>query len=155
MSIQKSQFITAAVLLFGSQLLHAQLNDFVPLSDDALNNPDAADWLRWRGNHSANGYSSLDQLTPENAHKLRLAWAWNMESGESEQEPLVYDGIMFLPHTNGKVQALDATDGELIWEYKRRLPPGMQNATTRFSLPSTQRPGSAPGRFEPATRTTG
>ena len=112
MSIQKSQFITAAVLLFGSQLLHAQLNDFVPLSDDALNNPDAADWLRWRGNHSANGYSSLDQLTPENAHKLRLAWAWNMESGESEQEPLVYDGIMFLPHTNGKVQALDATDGE-------------------------------------------
>ena len=37
---------------------------------------------------------------------------------------------MFLPHSGGKVQALDAKNGNLIWEYQRRLPRGM-NGTTR------------------------
>jgi alcohol dehydrogenase (cytochrome c) len=131
MSKWKTRFIAAAALLTCSQLLHAQLSDFTPVSDDDLNSPEAADWLRWRGNHDANGYSPLDQVTRANVANLQLAWAWNMESGESEQEPLVHDGIMFLPHTNGKVQAIDATNGELIWEYQRRLPKGMQNASTR------------------------
>ena len=131
MSTNKLRIVTSAALLVLAHPLFAQLADFTPISDDTLNAPDSADWLRWRGNHNANGFSPLDQVKPENVAELQLAWAWTMEAGESEQEPLVYDGIMFLPHTNGKVQALDAINGNLLWEYKRRLPPGMQNATTR------------------------
>ncbi len=131
MSTKKSQLITAISILVFSQSSYAQLTDFNPVSDSVLNNPDPADWLRWRGNHNANGYSPLDQITPENVNDLRLAWAWSMEGGQAEQEPIIYQGVMFLPHTNGKVQALDAKNGDLIWEYKRRLPRDMQNATTR------------------------
>ena len=131
MSTKKSQLIIAISVLVFSQPLYAQLIDFKPVHDSALNNPDPADWLRWRGNHNANGYSPLDQVTPENVNDLQLAWAWSMESGQAEQEPIIYQGVMFLPHTNGKVQALDAKNGDLIWEYKRRLPRDMQNATTR------------------------
>jgi len=110
---------------------HAELTDFQPVTDKALTEPDAANWLRWRGNHNANGYSPLSEITSDNISELRLAWAWNMEAGESEQEPIVYKGIMFLPHSNGRVQALHAHNGDLIWEYKRRLPRSSRNATTR------------------------
>ncbi len=110
---------------------NAELADYESVTDAEINAAAAANWLRWRGNHNANGYSPLDQVTPANVAELRLAWAWNMEAGESQQEPVVRDGIMFLPHTNGKVQALDATDGTLLWEYRRRLPRGSANASTR------------------------
>jgi alcohol dehydrogenase (cytochrome c) len=131
MSKTRTRSFAAVAALSLLPMAHAELTAFEPVTDAMLNAPDAADWLRWRGNHSANGYSALAGITTENVGQLRLAWAWNMEAGESEQEPIVYDGIMFLPHTAGKVQALDARDGRLLWEYRRRLPRGSQNASTR------------------------
>jgi alcohol dehydrogenase (cytochrome c) len=127
-----SRFISGVTLtlLILSESLLAQIPDIAPVTDSVLNNPDSADWLRWRGNNNANGYSPLDQITPDNIGDLHLAWAWNLNDGETEQEPIVYQGIMFLPHSGGKVQALDARNGDLIWEYQRRLPRGM-NGTTR------------------------
>jgi len=104
----------------------------LPLASDAvLANPAPGDWLRWRRSHSANGFSPLDQIDTENISKLRLAWSWAMEAGIQEQEPVVYQGIMFLPHTNGVVQALDAVNGDVLWEYRRRLPAGIGSGTTR------------------------
>ena len=126
-----SRLLPVLLIAAITPLAHAQMTKLAPVSDAMLNDPAAADWLRWRGNHDANGYSPLAQITPRNVGDLQLAWAWNMEAGESQQEPIVHNGIMFLPHTNGKVQALDARNGELLWEYKRRLPRGSQNATTR------------------------
>jgi alcohol dehydrogenase (cytochrome c) len=121
---------TAIALVILLQPAFAQITNFTPVSDNDLNNPDAANWLRWRGNNNADGYSPLDQITPENVKDLKLAWAWNMTDGETEQEPIVYQGVMFLPHSGGKVQALDATNGKVIWEHQRRLARGM-NGTTR------------------------
>lgn len=108
-----------------------QLSDYKPVSDSMLNNPAPGDWLRWRRDNRADGYSPLEDINRDNVQDLRLAWAWAMQSGEQEQEPVVYQGIMFLPHTRGIVQALDARTGELIWEYRRRLPEGMGNGTNR------------------------
>ena len=108
----------------------AQEPRFVPATDAVLQNPDPADWLRWRRDQSANGYSPLDQVSRQNVSRLRLAWAWAMETGPQEQEPIVYRGVMYLPHTNGVVQALDARTGTLIWEYRRKLPEGLGNDTT-------------------------
>jgi alcohol dehydrogenase (cytochrome c) len=109
----------------------AQQVPFAPVTDAVLQNPDAADWLRWRRDQSATGYSPLSQVTLQNVPKLRLAWAWAMEAGPQEQEPIVYRGVMYLPHTNGVVQALDARNGSLIWEYRRKLPENLGNDTTR------------------------
>jgi PQQ-dependent dehydrogenase (methanol/ethanol family) len=53
---------------------------------------------------------------------LRLAWSLAMQPGPQEIEPIVYDGIMFLANAEDIVQALDATTGDLLWEYKRKLP---------------------------------
>ena len=52
----------------------AQQKGFVPVTDEMLQNPDPADWLSWRRTLNHWGYSPLDQITPENVHRLRLVW---------------------------------------------------------------------------------
>ena len=108
-------FITLLILAAAPTPVSAQ-------DDDVLRNPDPGDWLRWRGDHSAAGYSPLEQVNRQNVSRLALAWAWPMEDGQQEPEPIVYKGVMYLPHSNNVVQALDARTGELIWEYRRELP---------------------------------
>ena len=46
-----------------------------------------------------------------------------MDEGPQEIRPLVYDGVMYIAHPDGDhLQALDATTGDLIWDYERDLP---------------------------------
>jgi alcohol dehydrogenase (cytochrome c) len=112
-----------AVLAVGSASEHAaQRLPFVPVTDAVLENPAPGDWLRWRRDHAASGYSPLDQIDASNVHRLRLAWAWAMNAGVQEPEPLVYNGVMYLLQPGALLQALDAASGSLIWEYTRELP---------------------------------
>jgi alcohol dehydrogenase (cytochrome c) len=92
--------------------------DFVPVTDAMLRNPAAEDWLMLRHDYSATSFSPLDEITPENAKLLQLEWIWPMRDGGTNQPaPLVYDGTMYLANTGGIVQALDASNGNLIWEH--------------------------------------
>jgi alcohol dehydrogenase (cytochrome c) len=97
---------------------------FTPASDADLVNPPDGDWLHWRGTPGALGYSPLAQITTENVHRLSLAWVWGMEPGTSQPSVLVRDGVMFLPNQANVIQALDAADGTLLWEYRRTFPEG-------------------------------
>ena len=98
--------------------------NFTPASDADLANPPDGDWLHWRGTPGAQGYSPLAQITSENVHRLSLAWVWGMEPGTSQPSFLVRDGVIFLPNQANVIQALDATDGTLLWEYRRTFPEG-------------------------------
>jgi len=93
--------------------------DFVPLSDELLRNPPPGDWPMLRRDYDASSFSPLDEITPENAHRLQLAWVWPMRDGGTNQpSPLAYRGTIFLNNTGGIVQALDGRDGRLIWEHR-------------------------------------
>ena len=105
-----------------SLITHAQSVRFSPVTDEVLRSPNAADWPAWRRDRAGTGYSPLDEINRRNVRSLRLAWAWPMEPGSLEPEPLVYDGVMYLPHPGDVVQALDARTGALIWEYRRERP---------------------------------
>jgi quinoprotein glucose dehydrogenase len=59
-----------------------------------LRAPSSADWIQWRRDRGATGYSPLDQITRANVGRLHLAWAAPMETGSLEPEPLVYNGVM-------------------------------------------------------------
>jgi alcohol dehydrogenase (cytochrome c) len=120
-----TSLLAAVTLIAGASASQAQVPSFVPVTDAVLASPAAGDWMRWRRDNGATGYSPLDQVTPDNVGSLRLAWSWGMAPGFQEPEPIVYDGVMFLPHAHGVVQALDARTGELRWEYRRDLPPDM------------------------------
>lgn len=114
--------------------VRAQEAPFVPVTDAVLQKLDPADWLRWRRDQGASGYSPLEQVNRQNVHKLRLAWAWAMEAGQEEQEPIVYRGVMYLPNTNGVVQAIDLRTGTRQWEYRRKLPQGGSDATRNIAI---------------------
>jgi PQQ-dependent dehydrogenase (methanol/ethanol family) len=115
----------------GTKTGSGKATPFIAVTDAVLQNPASGDWLGWRRDRSASGYSPLAQVNRQNVQKMRLAWSLAMEPGEQENEPIVYRGVMYLPNTHGVVQALDARNGELIWEYRRKLPARLGNDTTR------------------------
>ena len=95
--------------------------------------PKPENWITYRNGYNLWGYSSLNQINAGNVRQLRLAWSRAMQSGPQEVEPLVDDGIMFLVNSEDILQALDATNGDLLWEYKRKLPPNIGSLTgTQF-----------------------
>jgi alcohol dehydrogenase (cytochrome c) len=98
------------------------VDNFVPVTDAMLRNPAPSDWLLFRGNYQGWGYSKLDEINKANVKTLQLVWARVMEPGINEGTPLIYNGVMYLPNPGDVIQAIDATTGELLWQYRRRLP---------------------------------
>lgn len=114
----------AAVLSLLCSPVPAQdaLPDFVPVTDEMLQDPDPADWPMWRRTLDSWGYSPLDQINRDNVGQLDLVWSRGLAPGIQEGTPLVYDGVMYMVQPLDVIQALDATTGDLIWEYRRQLP---------------------------------
>ncbi len=96
--------------------------NYTPVTDAMIQNPDAADWLMWRGTLNHHGYSPLDQINTENVGTLQVAWSRALPTGQMEATPIVHDGIMFIQGPSDEVLAMDATTGDLIWQYVRELP---------------------------------
>ncbi len=94
-----------------------RVENFTPISDAMLIDPQAGDWPMLRRNFQAWSYSPLDQINTENVSNLRLEWVWSMHEGDSEPAPLVYDGVIYLINSSNIIQALDGVSGELIWEH--------------------------------------
>ena len=100
-----------------------QDQEFVPITDEMLRDPDPADWLMAYRTYDFQAFSPLDQITRENVGQLRLAWMRAMDEGDQEIRPLVYDGVMYIANPGSDhLQAIDATTGDLIWDYVRELP---------------------------------
>jgi len=111
----------AITLLSARSVVAAQssVEGYGPVTDAMLVDPPDGEWLMWRRTYNHWGYSPLDQIDRSNVGSLRLAWAWTMASGLQETTPLVHDGVMFLPQACDFVEAVDARDGTLLWEYRR------------------------------------
>ena len=95
------------------------LDQYTPVTDVMLNRPADHDWLTWRRTQTAEGYSPLEQINKENVSGMRVAWSWSLPNGANESTPLVHDGVLFVYGYGDVVQALDATTGDLLWEYSR------------------------------------
>jgi len=100
-------------------LVAGTVANFEPLTDELLRNPPPGEWPMLRRDYDASSFSPLDEITPENAHRLQLAWIWPMRDGGTNQpSPLAYRGTIYLNNTGGIIQALDGRDGSLIWEHR-------------------------------------
>ena len=114
---------------------HAQ-RALAPVTDAMLQKPDPADWLMWRRTLDSWGFSPLAQIDRGNVRNLRLVWTRALGPGIQEGTPLVHDGVMFFPNPSDLDQAIDATTGDLIWEYRRTLP---SDLTDYMPVPSINR----------------
>jgi alcohol dehydrogenase (cytochrome c) len=103
-------------------ILPAQVKNFVPVTDQMLLNPSPEDWLMFSRTYDAQRFSPLNQVNKQNVNQLGLAWSRGLGQGTTETIPTVYKGVMYVNVPGGAVQALDATTGDLIWEYQRPAP---------------------------------
>ena len=124
MMIRRISLASALALAASSAALNAQslIGDFFPVTDEVLQDPDPDDWLMWRRTLDNWGYSPLDQIDQGNVGELQLIWTRELQPGEQEGTPLVYDGVMYFPNPGDVTQAIDATTGDLFWEYRRGMP---------------------------------
>ena len=100
-----------------------EVRPFVPVTDEMLRNPDPGDWLMVHRTYDFQAFSPLDEINRDNVGQLKLAWMRAMDEGPQEIRPLVHDGVMYIAHPNSDhIQALDATTGDLIWDYERQPP---------------------------------
>ena len=99
-----------------------QGREFKPVTDQMLLNPNPEDWLMPSRTYDWQRFSPLNQINKQNVNQLRLAWSRGLPAGVSENIPIVYAGVMYVVSPGAVLQALDATNGDLIWEYRRKLP---------------------------------
>jgi alcohol dehydrogenase (cytochrome c) len=97
----------------------AQVPNFTPVTEEMLRNPSPNDWLSYSRTLDAQRFSPLDQINTSNVKSLTLAWARGIGTGNTESIPIVYNGVMYVVVPGGAVQALNATNGDIFWEYKR------------------------------------
>lgn len=98
---------------------------YSPVTDERLINPEPGNWLHYRGTYDGSGYSPLDSINTENVANLTPVWSFATGVVQGHQSPpLVNDGVMFITTPQAQVIALDAVTGDLLWRYKRELPPG-------------------------------
>ena len=94
------------------------------------------DWVGWNGNVYNQRYSTLNDINASNVRNLKVAWARNLtipglkaKAGPlgvfAEQQPVVYQGTMYMPDACGNVWAMDATSGERIWVHRAKFPKGL------------------------------
>ncbi len=126
-SVIPRDFLALTILLTaflqGTAGLRAQpASDFVPVTDEMLQNPAPEDWLMWRRTLDGWGYSPLDQVTTENVGTLRLAWSRALTRGTQENVPIAYNGMLYVPLTRDGIHAIDAVTGDLKWEFARDNP---------------------------------
>ena len=128
-SLLKTSVLGLSILTLASAGALAQqpqraepLKPLSPVTEEMLRNPPASDWLMWRRTYDAWGYSPLDRINKGNVKRLQVAWTWALTTGATEITPIVHDGVLFIFNYADKVQALNAVNGDLIWEYKRDLP---------------------------------
>jgi alcohol dehydrogenase (cytochrome c) len=85
------------------------------------------DWITYGGALNNQRYSSLDQINTTNVAQLKGSWMTRLNSGRGskyrfEPDPLVIDGIMYVPTGNDDIFALDAKTGRKLWEYFSDIP---------------------------------
>jgi alcohol dehydrogenase (cytochrome c) len=95
------------------------IENFTPVTDEMLRHPSPNDWLMYSRTYDAFRDSPLAQIDTKNVQDLRMVWVRGLEDGVTETIPIVHNGVMYVIAPGGYVDALDATNGDLIWEYKR------------------------------------
>ena len=110
-------FLCSSLLI--GPLLIGQVQRYVPVTQQMLENPSPDDWLMFSRTYDAQRFSPLKQISKQNVGQLRMVWTRGIGAGQTETIPIVHNGVMYVVNPGAVVQALDATNGNVLWEYKR------------------------------------
>ena len=88
--------------------------------DDAMlaNEDETEGWLAYGRTYSEQRFSPLTQVDASNVSGLSVDWYMELPNDRGlVSTPLVADGVMYFVGSMNVVRAVDATSGELLWEY--------------------------------------
>src|SRR6266850_827728 len=95
--------------------------------------PARGEWPTYGGTHTNARYSSLDQITRDNAKQLRVAWRWispdrelmasrpEIRTWANEATPLMVGGVLYVSTSASQVAAIDARTGRTLWVHDPKI----------------------------------
>ena len=85
----------------------------------------STEWLTYAGDYSGHRHTTLDSITKENVADLRIEWVAQLRptSASFEASPIVRGRWIYVTEPPEGVVALDAESGELLWRFRRPIPP--------------------------------
>lgn len=79
---------------------------------------DYTTWSSYLGGSDRAHFSKLNQITPENVAKLKLAWSYSaIDSGQMQMSPIVVDTMVYGVTAAVRAVALHAETGKEIWQF--------------------------------------
>ena len=115
------RYVCAAGALAMTALAAPQTNAGPVTSDDLVKAQDnRGEWLMYGRDYRNWRYSPLAEITPENVANLKPVWAMSTggQFGGLEATPLYRDGVLYFSADYGRVFAVDAKSGNIIWHYE-------------------------------------
>jgi len=81
-----------------------------------------SNWPRSHGGFTSTRFSSLRKINTNNIKKLDLAWIYNSNDGKKgiQANPVVYEGLVYIPTPGGSVVCLNGKTGKEIWRFKAK-----------------------------------
>ncbi|MCP5517199.1 MAG: PQQ-binding-like beta-propeller repeat protein [Verrucomicrobiales bacterium] len=85
--------------------------------------PAGTDWPVFLGDGASSQFSTLDQINPDNAEQLEVAWIYRSGDGREDNRsqiqcnPLVIDGVLYGTTPRLKLVAVDAATGGEGWRF--------------------------------------
>ena len=81
-----------------------------------------SDWLAYGRTHNERRFSPAAEIHTENVADLKVDWFIDLPNDVGlVSTPLVVDGVMYFTGTMNIIRAVDATNGDLIWQYDPKV----------------------------------
>jgi alcohol dehydrogenase (cytochrome c) len=71
---------------------------------------------------------------------LRAVWTLALSGGPNEFDPLVHDGILFVWDYGDRIQAVNATNGDVLWQYKHQIAEDLVGPDYHFTQEASRHP---------------
>jgi quinohemoprotein ethanol dehydrogenase len=105
-----------------------------------LTTPAGANWFQENGNIQSWRYSTLSQINGSNGGGLKLAWTTHLADPATPEaaaivaagdNPIVYNGVMYVQDGWMRITAIDAASGKVIWQFDPKLPTNVDGYRAR------------------------
>jgi quinohemoprotein ethanol dehydrogenase len=119
--------LVTGALMFPGNLAAQSAPRTITTQDLAQTKNGGNDWITHGGALNNQRYSTLNQINTSNVAQLKGVWMTRLGSGRGskyrfEADPLVVDGVMYIPTGNDDIFALDSKTGRKIWEWDSDIP---------------------------------
>ena len=93
------------------------------ITSERLLHPEDGDWLNYRRTYDVQGFSPLDEIDKSNVGQLIPLWSYSFsDNNRWSPTPMVANGIMYISEGSGRVTAMDAVTGDVVWTHERSFP---------------------------------